>query len=145
MSLVNLTINGKAVAVPSGTKILEAAKQVGIKIPSLCQMKIDEIGFTNECASCRVCMVSAGRKLVPACGTMVKEGMVVNTNTPEALKYRKNVVELLLSDHPQDCYTCAKSGKCELQDLAADMGIRKIRFKGEQSTSPIDTSSYSIV
>ena len=145
MSLVNLTINGKAVSVPSGTKILEAAKQVGVKIPSLCQMKIDEIGFTNECASCRVCMVSAGRKLVPACGTMVKEGMVVNTNTPEALKYRKNVVELLLSDHPQDCYTCAKSGKCELQDLAADMGIRKIRFKGEQSTSPIDTSSYSIV
>ena len=145
MSLVNLTINGKAVSVPNGTKILEAAKQVGIKIPSLCQMKIDEIGFTNECASCRVCMVSAGRKLVPACGTMVKEGMVVNTNTPEALKYRKNVVELLLSDHPQDCYTCAKSGKCELQDLAADMGIRKIRFKGEQSTSPIDTSSYSIV
>ncbi|MFQ7120159.1 MAG: NADH-dependent [FeFe] hydrogenase, group A6 [Intestinibacter sp.] len=144
MSLVNLTINGKAVSVPSGTKILEAAKQVGVKIPSLCQMKIDEIGFTNECASCRVCMVSAGRKLVPACGTMVKEGMVVNTNTPEALKYRKNVVELLLSDHPQDCYTCAKSGKCELQDLAADMGIRKIRFKGEQSTSPIDTSSYSI-
>ena len=145
MSLVNLTINGKAVSVPSGTKILEAAKQVGVKIPSLCQMKIDEIGFTNECASCRVCMVSAGRKLVPACGTMVKEGMVVNTNTPEALKYRKNVVELLLSDHPQDCYTCAKSGKCELQDLADDMGIRKIRFKGEQSTSPIDTSSYSIV
>ena len=145
MSLVNLTINGKAVSVPSGTKILEAAKQVGVKIPSLCQMKIDEIGFTNECASCRVCMVSAGRKLVPACGTMVKEGMVVNTNTPEALKYRKNVVELLLSAHPQDCYTCAKSGKCELQDLAADMGIRKIRFKGEQSTSPIDTSSYSIV
>ena len=145
MSLVNLTINGKAVSVPSGTKILEAAKQVGVKIPSLCQMKIDEIGFTNECASCRVCMVSAGRKLVPACGTMVKEGMVVNTNTPEALKYRKNVVELLLSDHPQDCYTCAKSGQCELQNLASDMGIRNIRFKGEQSTSPIDTSSYSIV
>ena len=145
MSLVNLTINGKAVAVPAGTKILEAAKQVGVKIPSLCHMKIDEIGFANECASCRVCMVSAGRKLVPACGTMVKEGMVVNTNTPEALKYRKNVVELLLSDHPQDCFTCAKSGKCELQDLAADMGIRKVRFQGEQSTSPIDTSSYSIV
>lgn len=92
MSLVNLTINGKAVSVPSGTKILEAAKQVGVKIPSLCQMKIDEIGFTNECASCRVCMVSAGRKLVPACGTMVKEGMVVNTNTPEALKYRKTLL-----------------------------------------------------
>ena len=61
MSLVNLTINGKAVAVPSDTKIIDAAKQVGVKIPSLCRMKIDEIGFVNECASCRVCMVSAGR------------------------------------------------------------------------------------
>ncbi|MDY5211877.1 NADH-dependent [FeFe] hydrogenase, group A6 [Intestinibacter sp.] len=145
MNLVNLTINGKAVSVPDGTKIIDAAKQVGVKIPSLCRMKIDEIGFVNECASCRVCMVSAGRKLVPACGTMVKEGMVVNTNTPEALRYRKNVVELLLSDHPQDCFTCGKNGKCELQDLAADMGIRDIRFKGEQSSAPMDTSSYSLV
>ena len=145
MSLVNLTINGKEVSVPAGTKILDAAKQVNINIPNLCHLKMDEINMVNQCASCRVCMVSAGRGLVPACGTNVKEGMVVNTNTPEALKFRKNVVELLLSDHPQDCYTCAKSGKCELQDLAADMGIRKIRFKGEQSTSPIDTSSYSIV
>ena len=65
MSLVNLTINGKAVAVPSGTKILEAAKQVGVKIPSLCQMKIDEIGFTNECASCRVCTVSYTHLTLP--------------------------------------------------------------------------------
>ena len=145
MSLVNLTINGKAVSVPSGTKILEAAKQVGVKIPSLCQMKIDEIGFTNECASCRVCMVSAGRKLVPACGTMVKEGMVVNTNTPEALKYRKNVVELLLSDHPQDCYTCTKCGSCGLQDIAVQLGIKKIRFEGERLEKSKDNSSFSIM
>ena len=124
MSLVNLTINGKAVAVPSGTKILEAAKQVGIKIPSLCQMKIDEIGFTNECASCRVCMVSAGRKLVPASGSLVIEGMVVNTNSPEALKFRRNVVELMLSDHPKDCLSCVRNKDCELQEIAAELGIR---------------------
>ena len=145
MSLVNLTINGKEVSVPAGTKILDAAKQVNINIPNLCHLKMDEINMVNQCASCRVCMVSAGRGLVPACGTNVKEGMVVNTNTPEALKFRKNVVELLLSDHPQDCLSCSKNGKCELQDIAAELGIRKVRFRGEQATAPTDTSSKSIV
>ena len=146
MSLVNLTINGKVVSVPSDTKILEAAKQVNIKIPSLCHLRIDDINFDNNCASCRVCMVSAGKKLVPACGTLVKEGMVVNTNSPEALKFRRNVVELLLSDHPKDCLSCVKSGNCELQDIAAELGIRKVRFSdGEQSSAPIDTSTKSII
>ena len=146
MSLVNLTINGKVVSVPSDTKILEAAKQVNIKIPSLCHLRIDDINFDNNCASCRVCMVSAGKKLVPACGTLVKEGMVVNTNSPEALKYRQDIVELLLSDHPKDCLSCVKSGNCELQDIAAELGIRKVRFSdGEQSSAPIDTSTKSII
>ena len=146
MSLVNLTINGKVVSVPSDTKILEAAKQVNIKIPSLCHLRIDDINFDNNCASCRVCMVSAGKKLVPACGTLVKEGMVVNTNSPEALKYRKDIVELLLSNHPKDCLSCVKSGNCELQDIAAELGIRKVRFSdGEQSSAPIDTSTKSII
>ena len=91
-------------------------------------------------------MVSAGGKLVPACGTMVKEGMVVNTNSPDALKYRKNVVELMLSDHPKDCLSCAKSGNCELQDIASELGIRELRFtSGQQSSTPIDTSTKSIV
>ena len=146
MSLVNLTINGKVVSVPSDTKILEAAKQVNIKIPSLCHLRIDDINFDNNCASCRVCMVSAGKKLVPACGTLVKEGMVVNTNSPEALKYRKDIVELLLSDHTKDCLSFVKSGNCELQDIAAELGIRKVRFSdGEQSSAPIDTSTKSII
>ena len=146
MSLVNLTINGKVVSVPSDTKILEAAKQVNIKIPSLCHLRIDDINFDNNCASCRVCMVSAGKKLVPACGTLVKECMVVNTNSPEALKYRKDIVELLLSDHPKDCLSCVKSGNCELQDIAAELGIRKVRFSdGEQSSAPIDISTKSII
>lgn len=145
MSLVNLTINGRSISVPHGTKILDAAKQVNINIPSLCHLKIDEINMVNQCASCRVCMVSTDKGLVPACGTNVRDGMIVNTNTPEALKFRKNVVELLLSDHPQDCLSCSKSGKCELQDIAIELGIRNIRFKGEQSTAPTDFSSKSIV
>ena len=146
MSLVNLTINGKVVSVPSDTKILEAAKQVNIKIPSLCHLRIDDINFDNNCASCRVCMVSAGKKLVPACGTLVKEGMVVNTNSPEALKFRRNVVELMLSDHPKDCLSCVRNKDCELQEIAAELGIRKVRFSdGEQSTGTYDISTKSIV
>ncbi|MGL5311882.1 MAG: NADH-dependent [FeFe] hydrogenase, group A6 [Peptostreptococcaceae bacterium] len=145
MSSVNLTINGKPVAVEKGTTILEAAKSVNVKIPSLCHLNMNEVNMVNQCASCRVCMVSAGRGLVPACGTLVKEGMDVQTNTPGALKARKNVVELLLSDHPQDCLLCEKSGNCELQDIAADLGIRNIRYKGEQSTAPTDHSTKSIV
>ena len=88
MSLVNLTINGRSISVPHGTKILDAAKQVNINIPSLCHLKIDEINMVNQCASCRVCMVSTDKGLVPACGTNVRDGMIVNTNTPEALKFR---------------------------------------------------------
>ena len=146
MSLVNLTINGKAVSVPADTMILEAAKQVNIKIPSLCHLHMDDIKFDNHCASCRVCMVSAGRKLVPACGTLVKEGMVVNTNSPEALKFRRNVVELMLSDHPKDCLSCERNKDCELQEIAAELGIRKVRFSdGEQSTGTYDISTKSIV
>ena len=146
MSLVNLTINSKAVSVPADTMILEAAKQVNIKIPSLCHLHMDDIKFDNHCASCRVCMVSAGRKLVPACGTLVKEGMVVNTNSPEALKFRRNVVELMLSDHPKDCLSCVRNKDCELQEIAAELGIRKVRFSdGEQSTGTYDISTKSIV
>ena len=146
MSLVNLTINGKAVSVPADTMILEAAKQVNIKIPSLCHLHMDDIKFDNHCASCRVCMVSAGRKLVPACGTLVKEGMVVHTNSPEALKFRRNVVELMLSDHPKDCLSCVRNKDCELQEIAAELGIRKVRFSdGEQSTGTYDISTKSIV
>ena len=75
MSFVNLTINDKPVSVPKGTTILEAAKSVNIKIPSLCHLHINEINMVNNCASCRVCMVSSDKGLVPACGTLVKEGM----------------------------------------------------------------------
>jgi len=145
MSLVNLTINNKPISVPKGTTILEAAKKLNIKIPSLCHLHMDEVNIINQCSSCRVCMVTAGRGLVPACGTLVKEGMIVQTNTKEAINARKHVVELLLSDHPQDCLICERNGNCELQSIAADLGIREIKFNGEKSTYPIDISTKSIV
>lgn len=145
MSFVNLTINDKPVSVAKGTTILDAAKSINIKIPSLCHLHINEINMVNQCASCRVCMVSSDKGLVPACGTLVKEGMNIKTNTPETLNARRTVVELLLSDHPKDCLVCERNGNCELQTIASDLGIRNIRYKGEQSTCPIDNSTKSIV
>ncbi|RDY25957.1 4Fe-4S dicluster domain-containing protein [Romboutsia weinsteinii] len=145
MSLVNLTINGKSTSVERDTTILDAAKNLGIKIPTLCNLHMDEINVHNKCASCRVCMVDTARGLVPACATNAKEGMEVQTNTPRALKARKKVVELLLSDHPQDCLICEKNGNCELQDIAQDLGIREIKYKGTKTELGMDTSSKSIV
>ena len=145
MSLVNLTINGKAVSVESETTILDAAKKLNIKIPTLCHLHIDEINMNNKCASCRICMVDTKKGLVPACATNVREGMEVQTNTPRALNARKTVVELLLSDHPQDCLVCEKNGNCELQIIAQDLGVREVTYKGVKSDLGIDTSSKSII
>lgn len=133
MKNVIVIIDGKEIEALAGTTILEAAKTAGIKIPSLCYMNIPEIGFKNDCASCRICVVEVvGRKnLVPACATPVSPGMIINTNTMEVLEKRRNVLELMLSNHPTDCLICAKNGKCDLQTLAMEFGIRDIRFKGK--------------
>jgi len=145
--VINLTINGKPVQVPEGSTILEAAKIVNVKIPTLCHLDLHDIKMVNKTASCRVCVVEVeGRKtLAPACATPVAEGMVVKTDTKKAVKARRTVVELLLSDHPKDCLICEKNLNCELQALAADLGIRHIKYEGELSEYPIDTSSFSIV
>lgn len=133
MDSVVVVINGKEVESKKGTTILEAAKSVGIKIPSLCHLEIPEIGYKNNCASCRICIVEViGRKnLVPACSTYISPGMVINTNTMEVLEKRRNVLELMLSNHPTDCLVCAKNGNCDLQSLAMEFGIRDIRFQGK--------------
>ncbi len=146
MSLVTLTINGKQVQVEQGTTILNAAKLLDINIPTLCHMNLHD-GSERNPGSCRVCVVEVEgrRNLAPACNTPVMEGMVVKTNTIKAITSRRNVVELILSDHPQDCLLCEKSTNCELQTLAAEMGIREIKYKGEMSTFPKDVSSASIV
>ena len=145
--MLNLTINGSALVVSDGTTILEAAKKVGIRIPTLCHLDLHEMKMVNQVASCRVCMVEVeGRRgLVPACSTTVTEGMVVKTDTIRALKARRIVVELLLSDHPSDCLICERNRNCDLQELAADLGIRQIKFQGEMSTYKKDDSSFSLV
>lgn len=147
MSLVSLKINDIDVSIQEGSTVLDAAKKLNINIPTLCYLKLHDDKTKNQPASCRVCVVEieGRRNLAPACSTVVQNGMVIKTNTSRAIAARRAVVELLLSDHPQDCLLCHKSMHCELQKLASDLGIREIPYSGEISTYPLDTSSNSIV
>ena len=148
MNTVTLTINGKQVSVPAGTTILDAAKQLNIKIPTLCYCeKLGGCETHNMPASCRICVVEVEkrRNLAPACATPVMEGMVVHTNTQRALKARRTVLELMLSDHPQDCLTCPKNQDCELQKLASEFGISEIEYQGHVNKFDVDDSSEAIM
>ncbi len=142
MDTIKLTIDNRAVEVPKGTTILKAAEQMGIRIPTLCNFELEGLALKNHPGGCRICVVEVvgRRNLAPACITECMQDMVVKTNSPRAINARKTVLELMLSDHPNDCLQCPKNGKCELQSLAADMGIREIPFKGEQSSYPIELS-----
>ncbi|WP_340637869.1 NADH-dependent [FeFe] hydrogenase, group A6 [Miniphocaeibacter massiliensis] len=146
MKMVNIKINENSLSVEEGTTILSAAKRLKIKIPTLCHLNLHEIELENKRASCRVCMVevvNTGR-LVAACATPVYEGMEIKTESAKAIKARRAIVELLLSNHPTECLTCAKNMNCELQKLAADLGIRKIHYSGEKNNFKIDVDSLSI-
>ena len=124
--MVNLVIDGKQVSVKEGTTILEAARQINITIPHLCYLK--EI---NEIAACRVCCVEVEgeRAMVASCNTPVREGMVVKTNSPRVRATRRTNVELILSQHSCRCTTCVRSGSCQLQKLANDLGIVVIPYE----------------
>ncbi|MGE0021000.1 MAG: NADH-dependent [FeFe] hydrogenase, group A6 [Draconibacterium sp.] len=142
MEVINLTIDNKPVVVKKGTTILQAAKEIGIHIPTLCYMKLDDLNIENKPGGCRICVVEVQgrRNLAPACCTEVNEGMVVNSHSIRAINARRTVMELILSDHPTDCLICAKSGNCDLQTMAHNLGIRKIHYEGEQSHYRKDTS-----
>ena len=116
-TMVNLLIDKVPVAVPAGTTVLEAARMAGIRVPSLCFLK-----EANEIGACRICVVEVkgARSLVASCVYPVNEGMEVLTNTEKVRHSRRLTLELILSNHRMDCLTCSRSGKCELQDLAAD-------------------------
>ncbi|MBR1671468.1 MAG: [Fretibacterium sp.] len=118
--MVNITINGRALQVPEGTTILDAAKQVHIDIPHLCYLK-----GVNEIGACRVCVVEIKglEKLVPACNNVVEEDMAIHTNTPKVRQARRINIELLLSQHNARCAECVRSGNCELQTIANDLGV----------------------
>lgn len=124
-SVVKLTIDGRAVTVPAGTSVMRAAAESGGSIPSLCAT--DSV---KAFGSCRMCLVEIdGRRGTPAsCTTPVEPGMVVHTQTPRLQKLRKGVMELYISDHPLDCLTCSANNDCELQDTAAEVGLRDVRY-----------------
>lgn len=142
MDTVKLIIDNREVVVEKGTTILKAAQQMGINIPTLCHFELNGLNIHNRPGGCRICVVEvAGRRnLAPACVTECMEGMVVNTHSIRVINARRTVLELILSDHPNDCLQCAKSGNCELQNLAIKFGIRDIPFKGEQSAYQIEVS-----
>ena len=142
MQNISLQIDNHTVEVEKGTTLLEAARQIGIHIPSLCYMNLKDMCITNLPASCRICVVEVEgrRNLAPACATRCEEGMKVHTSSLRVLNARRTVLELILSDHPNDCLICPKSGNCELQALASTLKIREIPFAGERNVLPIETS-----
>jgi formate dehydrogenase (NADP+) alpha subunit len=123
--MVNMEIDGKAVSVPEGMTLVDAAATVGVHIPNLCHIK-----ELRGVGACRMCMVEIeGMKTpVTGCTTRTKEGMKVQTKTPKVEEIRKFVTDLVLSFHPLDCMTCPKAGSCDLQRYAADLGIRESSF-----------------
>ena len=143
MDTVSLTINGVKVTAPMGSTILEAARSAGIYIPTLCYHP----DLVPE-GACRLCLVEASgaRGLVASCCYPVSDGMTVQTNTEKVRAARKMVMELLLASHPKDCLACQKSGDCELQEIAADLGVRTRRFDGgEMKAHTIDDSNPCLV
>jgi NADH-quinone oxidoreductase subunit G/NADP-reducing hydrogenase subunit HndD len=145
--MVTIEINGHSVMVPKGTTILDAAKKLEIHIPTLCHLNLENLGFKNNNASCRVCVVEIEGKgaLVPACATEVTDGMKIRTDSLKAITARRMSVELLLSNHPNECFTCPKNLDCELQALAHELGVRDIKWTGRKYDYEIDNSSGAIV
>jgi len=141
--MVNIKINGKEYEVPDGITILQACRQVGINIPTLCYLE----GVSGE-GSCGICIVEVKgfRTLPRSCITTVREGMAIDTNTEAVREARRMNVELLLANHPSDCLICDKNEHCNLRQLSSDLGIKAKSFgKTRKEDFPIDTSSPSIV
>ena len=144
---INLTIDNRPVSVDKGTTILDAAKECGIEIPTLCHINLEGTCVNNHPASCRLCVVEvAGRRnLAPACATACMEGMEVHTNLLRVLKARKTILELILSNHPHDCLICPKSGSCELQMLTRKLKIHEAPYEGGEKSQHKVEKSVSIV
>ena len=140
--MINCKINGKPVQVEDGTTILSAAKKVNIKIPTLCYNP-----DLPPWASCGICIVrmEGSPKMVRACTTPVAEGMAIITHDAELIAIRRSVLELILSNHPNDCLQCPRNGSCELQTLAAEFGIREVPFRKVSNGLAIDDSNPAIV
>jgi len=138
---MKITVNGREAKAQAGETILEALSREGIEVPTLCHMK----GMTPT-GACRICVVdvAGAANLVPACSFPVAEGMRIQTHSPRVLEARRTIVELLLSNHPDDCLYCGKSGRCDLQTLSQELGVRQRLYRGDKTAKDMDVSSPSI-
>lgn len=137
MSVKTLKINGKDVAIEEGATILDAAKEAGVHIPTLCHLEgVSDVG------ACRLCLVeiNGGPRLFPACVTAVAEGMDVQTDTPKLQEYRRMTVELLFAEGNHVCSICVANGNCELQDVAIEVGMDHSRFPYRFPDRKVDIS-----
>lgn len=136
-----MTIDGRTVEFTDEPNVLAVIRKAGIDIPTLCYHS--ELSVYG---ACRLCTVENERgKTFASCSEPPRDGMIVYTNTPRLMKYRKLILELLLAAHCRDCTTCIKSGECQLQALAHRMGVETIRFENTKEQHPLDFSSPSIV
>jgi iron-only hydrogenase group A len=140
-AMVNIKINGNAYQVPQNVTILEACKRAGITIPTLCYL--EDVATNASCAVC-VVEVKGARSLTRSCSTCVREGIEIATNSARIRDARKMSVELLLANHPKDCLSCLRNQNCELQSLAADLGIKDNGFVRTKKRAMLDTTSVSI-
>ncbi len=136
-----MTIDGQSIEFIDEPNVLSVIRKAGIDIPTLCYHS--ELSIYG---ACRLCTVENDRgKTFASCSEKPKDGMVIYTNTPRLMRYRKLILELLLAAHCRDCTTCIKSGECHLQELAHRMGVHEIRFENVREQQPIDTSSHAII
>lgn len=140
---MKVTIDNRVIEVENGVTILDAAAKLGIKIPTLCHMHLHELNYASKPGACRICVVEVEgrRNLAPACKTDCTDGMIIHTHSPRVLNARRTVMELLLSNHPDECLTCIKSGHCDLQSIAIDLGIRQKPFQGTTTHFEMDKSA----
>lgn len=145
--MINLKINNIDVSIENGKTILDACQKANIKVPTLCNMKMIDNTSQNCKGTCRVCMVELKEKgkLVPACSELARDGMDIATNSTKVLKVRKTIVELLLSNHPNECLVCNRNENCELRKLAGELGISKNLYKGKKSECKKDCSSPALI
>ena len=138
----NLEVNNRIIQAKKGETILSVLRRNGIQVPTLCNMK--EFTPTGACRMCVIEMEGV-ENLLPSCSIVVEDFMKIKTHSPRVLRARKTIVELLLSNHPDDCLYCERNGNCELQKLAEDLNIRERRIPGRKTLFKIDKSGSSIV
>jgi len=140
--MITIEVNGRKIPAEKGEMLLSTLRRAAIKVPTLCH--VDGLTASGACRMC-VVEVEGQRSLVPSCAFPVADGMKVRTHSPRAVLARKTIVELLLANHPDDCLYCGRTGNCQLQQLAEDLGVRQRRFAGDRTRHYIDTSSPSLV